>query len=96
MKQKYQHIIIYGMLLKQLRGKFITLNTYIRKGSAKIIKWGVCSVAKSGLTLCDPWNFPGQNTGVSNLSLLQGIFPTQGLNLGLLHCRQILYQLSHK
>ena len=39
---------------------------------------------------------PGQNTGVSSHSLLQGIFPTQGLNLGLLHCRQILYCLSHE
>ena len=43
-----------------------------------------------------PWNSPGQNTGVGSLSHLQGIFPTQRLNLGLLHCRQILYQLSHK
>ena len=43
-----------------------------------------------------PWNSPGQNTGVGSLSLLQGIFPTQGLNPGLLHCRQILYLLSHK
>ena len=43
-----------------------------------------------------PWNSPGQNTGVGSLSLLQGIFPTQGLNLGLPHCRGILYQLSHK
>ena len=42
------------------------------------------------------WNSPGQNTGVSSLSLLQGIFPTQGSNPGLPHCRQILYQLSHK
>ena len=40
--------------------------------------------------LCSPWNFPGQNTGVG-LSLLQGIFPTQGSNPGLPHCRQILY-----
>ena len=45
--------------------------------------------------LC-PWNSPGQNTGVGSLSLLQGIFPTQGSNPGLLHCRWILYQLSHK
>ena len=37
-----------------------------------------------------------KNTGVGSLSLLQGIFPTQGLNPGLLHCSQILYQLSHK
>ena len=42
------------------------------------------------------WNFPGQNTGVGKLSLLQGIFTTQGLNPGLLHCRRILYQLSHR
>ena len=46
--------------------------------------------------LYSPWNPPGQNTGVSSLSLLQGIFPTQGSNPALLHCRQILYQLSHK
>ena len=37
-----------------------------------------------------------KNTGVGSLSLLQGIFPTQGSNPGLLHCRWILYQLSHK
>ena len=46
--------------------------------------------------LHSPWNSPGQNTGMGSLSLLQGIFPTQGLNPGLLHCRWILYQLSHK
>ena len=39
-------------------------------------------------------NSPEQNTGVGNRSLLQGIFPTQGSNLGLLLCRWILYQLS--
>ena len=42
------------------------------------------------------WNSPVQNTGVGSLSFLQGIFPTQRSNLGLLHCRQILCQLSHK
>ena len=46
--------------------------------------------------LYSPWNSPGQNTGVGNLSLLQGIFPTQGSNPGFPHCRWILYQLSHK
>ena len=34
-----------------------------------------------------PWNSPGQNTGVGSLSLLQGIYPTQGSNLGLPQCR---------
>ena len=46
--------------------------------------------------LYNPWNSPGQNTGVGSLSLLQGIFPTQGSNPGLPHYRQILHQLSHK
>ena len=46
--------------------------------------------------LYSPWNPPGWNTAVGSLSLPQGIFPTQGLNLGLPHCRRILYQLSHK
>ena len=46
--------------------------------------------------LYSPWNSPGQNTRVGSLSLLQGIFPTQELNQGLLHCRQILYQLSQQ
>ena len=43
-----------------------------------------------------PWNSPGQNTGVSSLSLLQGIFPTQGSNPGPPLCRWILSQLSHQ
>ena len=46
--------------------------------------------------LYSPWNSLGQNTRVGSLSLLQGIFPTQELNQGLLHCRQILYHLSYQ
>ena len=46
--------------------------------------------------LYNPWNSPGQNTGVGSRSVLQGIFPTQGLNPGFPHCRWILYQLSHQ
>ena len=46
--------------------------------------------------LYGPWNSLVQNTGVGSLSLIQEIFPTQGSNPGLLHCRQILSQLSHK
>ena len=42
------------------------------------------------------WDFPGKNTGVGCHFLLQGIFPTQGSNPGLLHCRQILYCLCHQ
>ena len=46
--------------------------------------------------LYSSWNSPGQNTGLGNLSLLQGIFPSQGSNPSLPYCRRILYQLSHK
>ena len=58
-------------------------------------------VAQSCLTLCDPMDcrlpgFSGKNTGVGCHFLLQEIFPTQGLNLGLPHCRQMLYHLSHQ
>ena len=46
--------------------------------------------------LYSPWNSPGQSTGVGSLSLLQGIFPAQGSNPGLPHCRWILYHLKHQ
>ena len=43
-----------------------------------------------------PWDFPGKSTGVGCHFFLQEIFPTQGSNPGLLHCRQILYRLSYQ
>ena len=58
-----------------------------------------CSVVSDSLWshgLYSPWDSPGKNTGVGSLSLLQGIFPTQELNPGLPHCKQILYRLSQK
>ena len=58
-----------------------------------------CSVVSDSLQpqgLYSPWKSPDQNTGVGRLSLLQGIFPTQGSNPGLPRCRQILYQPSHR
>ena len=58
-----------------------------------------CSVVSDSLWphgLYSPWNSLGQNTEVGSLCLLPGIFPTQGSNPGLSHCRLILYQLSHK
>ena len=58
-----------------------------------------CSVVSDSLRphrLYSPWNSPGQNIGMGSLSILQGIFPTQGPNPGLPHCRPILYQLSYQ
>ena len=71
-------------------------------GFKRMMHWKAkMKVAESCLTLWthgqySPWNSPGQNTGGGSLSLLQGIFPAQGLNPALPQCRQILYQLSHK
>ena len=61
-------------------------------------KWKSLSCVQLFVTpgLYSPWNYLGQNTGVSSLSLLQWIFSTQGLNPGILNCGQIPYQLSHK
>ena len=73
--------------------------------------WGhacVCVlISQSCLTLCNPLDCslpgssvrgdsPGKNTGVGCHVLLQGIFPTQVPNPGLLHCKWILYHLSHQ
>ena len=69
------------------------------------VQWS--EIAQLCPTLCDPidcslpgsscpWDFPGKNTGVGCHFLLQEIFPTPGLNLGLLHCRQTRYRLSHQ
>ena len=71
-----------------------------------VSEW-VSEVAQLCPTLCNPmdcsltrflrpWDFPGKNTGVGCHCLLQEIFPTQGLNPGLPHCRQTLYCLSHQ
>ena len=56
----------------------------------------LCPTLCSPLLYISPWKSAGQDTGVGSLSLLQGIFPTQGSIPGLPHCKQILYQLSHR
>ena len=70
---------------------YIHTHTYFESESRSVVS---SSLRPHGLY--SPWNSPGQNTGVGSLSLLQKIFPIQGLNPGLLHCRQILYQLSYQ
>ena len=77
--------------------------TCATQGSVHVTGLGFSKVSHSVVSdslrphgLYSSWNSPGQNTGVGSLSLLQGIFPTQGSNPGLPPCRQILYQLNHK
>ena len=73
---------------------------FYQSGPSTSVKWSEShSVMSNSLRpngLYSPWNSPGQTTGVGSLSILQGIFPTQGSNPGLPHCMWILYQLSHK
>ena len=84
---------MFKLVLEKAEGPEIKLPTYSESESQ------CCSVVSNSLWphgLYGPWNSPGQNTGVGSLSLLQGIFPTQGSNPDLPHCRGILYQLSHQ
>ena len=82
----------------------ILLNIYLMSGLTPLC---VCLVTQSCTTLCDPIDHSppgssvhgdsrGKNTGVGCHTLLQGIFPPQGSNPGLLHCSRILYHLSHQ
>ena len=65
-------------------------------GTWQALKWSVSNSLRPHV-LYSPWDSLGQNTRVGSLSFLQGIFPTQGLNPGLPHCKVIFfYQLSHK
>ena len=94
-----------------LENSLVTLLHSWRIELPRGVFWGkrecVCLVAQLCPTPCNPMDYslpdssvrgdsPGKNTGVGSPALLQGIFPTQGLNAGLLHCRWILYHLSHQ
>ena len=68
----------------------------LRSNITKVSESETLSVISDSLWPHSPWNCPGQDTGVGSLSLLQGIFPTQGLNPDLPHGSQILYQLSYQ
>ena len=81
------------------QAQFLPLNpTWEARRKCEKWKWKLLSPVQLFMTPCtvahqalSPWNFPGKNTGLPGChSLLRGIVPTQGLNLGPLHCRQIL------
>ena len=71
--------------------QYLNTLTYVTFVIRRFRKWKLLSRVRLFVT---PWTI--QNSAVGSLSLLQGVFPTQGLNPGLPHCRWILYQLSHK
>ena len=82
-------------------------NTSLFSVSVTLFLCRVCFITQSRPTLCNPvdctlpgssvhGDSAGKNTGVACHAFVQGIFPSQGSNPGLLHCRQILYHLSHQ
>ena len=91
-----------GLQLMRLQRLNVCTHAHTHTQTCWKWKWRPLSCVQLFVTPCpwtcpySPWNSPGQNTGVGSLSLLQGIFLTQRSNPGLLHSRQILYQLSHK
>ena len=69
-----------------------SFKSIVHRFRSKLKKAESCSAVSDPLWthgLYSPWNFPDQSTGMGSCSLLQGIFPTQVLNPGLLLCRQI-------
>ena len=87
------------MVMQRVRCDLVTEQQeplVITSASLLSVKITVISNSLRPHGLYRPWKSPGQNTAVGSLSLLQGIFPTQGSNPGPLHCMWILYQLSHQ
>ena len=93
--------MIYGKLKNIIQKKFV--KCYYNLVEERKWKWSRSVMSDSlwphGLQptrLLRPWDFPGKSTGLGCHCLLQEIFPTQGLNPGLPHCRETLYHLSHQ
>ena len=95
-------LITENMENSEIKSQVIFLNTCNPNVKASLASWHISkkvTVVSDSLRphgLYSLWNSPGRNTWVGNLSLLQGIVPTQEWNTDLLLCRCILYQLSHK
>ena len=101
-----QIFVVFTKKFLKDKNTFYTSVSPSMSGSILFKSYVLWLVAQSCLTLWDPvdcspsgssvhGDSPGKNTGVDYHALLQGIFPTQGLNPGLPHCRWIPYHLSH-
>ena len=94
-------ISVYSSLATTAQPLYFNLNSIYHLTQSEIVSHSVVSdslwcYGLSPTRLLHPWDFPGKNTGVGCHFLFQEIFPTQGLNLGLPHCRQTLYHLSQR
>ena len=102
------HSDILAWKIPMDRGAWRAIVHGVAKSRTQLSDWTeLCLVAQSCPTLCNPMDysppgssvhgdFPGKNTGVGSHAFLQGIFPSQGSNPGLPHCRHFLYCLSHQ
>ena len=88
--------IFNQLLIESMDAKPVATRANCTTFVSSIIVESHSVVSDSAHQDCSPWNSLDKNSGVSCYSLLQGIFLTQGSNLGLLNCRQILYYLSHQ
>ena len=88
--------LIYYLKEKLLESTNSVKLQYVKCESHSVMSHSLQPYKLQPAWLLCAWNSPGQNTGVGSHSLLQGIFPTQWLSPGLLHCRLILYQLSQR
>ena len=107
LKSLLQHHSSKASILRRSAFFIVQLShPYMTTGKTTALTRRCHLVAKFCLTLCDhmnhspprllcPWNSPAKNTGVGSHSLLHWIFLSQEWNLGLLHCKQIFYRLSH-
>ena len=102
---KFDFLTVQTPLYTYLKEQYTTTQFSNQIKTITLVQFS--SVTQLCLTLCDPMDrippgssvhgdSPGRNAGVGCHALLQGIFPTQGSNPGLLHCRRILYRLNHQ
>ena len=82
------------MLLQKEEEEEAADAAHMRSVSRSVVSDSLRSRGLEPARLLCPWDSPGNSSGVGCHALLQGIFPTQELNRGLLHCRQTLYHLS--
>ena len=96
-KLPYYLVFVYTSLFKKCDVKLcVLILKYLNRLSVShsVVSNSLWPHGLQSTRLLCPWNSLGKNTGVGSCSLLHEFFPTQGSNLDLLHCRQILYHLE--
>ena len=93
---KLEKLVIWKISIVSKIGVCTKMKVLVAQSHPTLCEPMNCSLPPLTPRILCPWVSPSKNTRVGCHSLLQGIFPNQGLSPGLLHCKQILYQLSHR